>query len=46
MWPVVRLALEPAIGALEAAGPDAAGARFEARQMNPRDVFAQLARAS
>jgi tetratricopeptide (TPR) repeat protein len=39
MWPVVRMAFEPAIGALEAAGPEAEAARYEGRRMNPRDVL-------
>ena len=45
MWPVVRMAFEPAIDALDAAGPEAEAARYEGRRMNPRDLFAQLARA-
>jgi hypothetical protein len=44
MWPVVRLAFAPAVEALDAAGPEAEAARYEGRRMNPRDVFAQLAR--
>ena len=44
MWPVVRMAFEPAIDALDAAGPDVEAARYEGRRMNPRDVFAHLKR--
>lgn len=45
MWPVVRMAFEPAMEALDVAGPEVEAARYEGRRMNPRDVFAQLARA-
>ena len=44
MWPVVRMAFEPAIDALDAAGPEVEAARYEGRRMNPRDVFARLER--
>jgi hypothetical protein len=42
----VRLAFQPTIEALDAAGPEAEGARYEGRRMNPRDAFVQLARTS
>ena len=41
---VVRMAFEPAIYALDAAGPDVEAARCEGRRINPRDVFARLER--
>ena len=46
MWPVVRTAFAPTIDALDAAGPEVHAARYEGRHMNPRDTFAQLARAA
>ena len=44
MWPTIRMAFEPVITAVAAAGPDAQAARYEGRRMNPRDVFVQLRR--
>ncbi len=44
MWPVVRMAFEPALDALAAAGPDVAAARYEGRRMSARDALAQVVR--
>ena len=46
MWPVVRMAFQPAVDALDAAGPEAEAARYDGRHMNPRDALTQLVRAS
>ena len=44
MWPVFRMAYEPAIASLDAAGPEAQAARYEGRLMAPREALKQLAR--
>ncbi len=41
-WPVVRLAFQSTVDALDAAGSEVQEARFEGRRMNPRDALTRL----
>jgi tetratricopeptide (TPR) repeat protein len=42
IWPVLRMAFQPAIEALDAAGPEAQAARYEGSHMNPQNALARL----
>jgi hypothetical protein len=45
MWPVLQMAFQPAIDALDSAGPaarSARSARYEGSHMNPHDALARL----
>ena len=44
MWPVLRMALQPTMEALDAGGPEVAEARYEGRHLSPRGALARLAR--
>jgi hypothetical protein len=44
MWPVLRMALQSTMEALDAGGPEAAEARYEGRHLSPREALARLAR--
>ena len=45
-WPVVQMALQSTLDALDAAGPEADAARYEGRRMSPRDALARLVATS
>ena len=45
IWPVLRMAFEPVIEALDAAGPAAQAARYEGSYMNPHDALGRLIEA-
>ena len=45
MWPIVRMAFQPAIAALDSAGPEVEAARYEGRHMNAHDALARLVQA-
>ena len=44
MWPVLRMALQPTMEALDAGGSEVAEARYEGRHLSPRGALARLAR--
>ncbi len=43
MWPVLRMALQQTMAALDAGGPEVAEARYEGRHLSPREALARLA---
>ncbi len=45
IWPVLRMAFEPVIEALDTAGPAAQAARYEGSYMNPHDALGRLIEA-
>ena len=45
IWPVLRMAFQPAIDAIDAAGPEAQAARYEGSYTNPHEALSRLVAA-
>ncbi|MBA3432987.1 MAG: hypothetical protein H0U08_02720 [Actinobacteria bacterium] len=41
-WPVVRMAFQSTVDALDDGGPEVDAARYEGRRMSPRDALSRL----